>query len=334
MQKELLSILTGLLLVIPFLVSASHTTQHKIEEIKAKIAMLQAQIATLKSLPSAVQITSEQVKSENRVITLISPNGGEALERGKNIIIKWNAADSVGTVDLSLLASSTPKHESFFGKRIKDLKQFNWLAGKDMNGMNIPDGNYTMRIRASGTDRFDESDSMLYITTPVSASSTYQKFDIPSNLLLTQQMVLYRLGATANMYRDQNIDSLKFLVQKKNVTIGPLELYMYKDVGFTTATGTKVTRDISLGDAETEVEFILPSPITILMGDSRYFELQTTVLNIAKSAFVSAAFGNLDKQIISDEKSAYLNNKNIASILASIQEKIREISEKIDRLKK
>lgn len=104
-------------------------------------------------------------------VTVLSPNGGEKWTKGSDQTIVWSASYSVSTVNIDLinwmppcdaktqLCPAMPSILYSIAKKASYSGLLVWNAGKDVNGNDIPVGQYIIRVSDAVTGIYDQSDA-------------------------------------------------------------------------------------------------------------------------------------------------------------------------------
>src|SRR3989338_8031206 len=233
-------------------------------------------------------------------ITVLSPNGGEVLQKGTPMTIKWNYDGNYG--ERSVRIDLVDANPSYGGAPNPVLLIANYIPINSNNYGPTNSGSYTwtipttvpagtyykIRIAMSGTEGYgDLSDSTFQIVNNVAlATPVFTKLSVPTNTLTNGTQVLYRFRATTISSQDASISTLQFPISLSGVapiSLSDISLYGYSDSGFSVqaySANPVGQRYGSIGSTVvifSQGDFPLGVPLAIPAGTSRYFEVRVYV---------------------------------------------------------
>jgi hypothetical protein len=121
------------------------------------------------SAEASITVVVEEVTVPS--ITVLSPNGGELWRKETTQLIQWKADPSILFVDIFLWSpvppgSAAPSFGVFIATNVPNNGTYKWLVPRNTSQIEIPDGQYKIRISQSGTTNLDDSDAPFSITAP------------------------------------------------------------------------------------------------------------------------------------------------------------------------
>ncbi len=129
--------------------------------------------------PTPNENTNESEKVAPVQLQLLSPNGGETWQTGNLYSIQWSYPEIKTPVDIYLtsyvecdskgrICLKRPSIEYALAKSVKNNGLWDWQAGTDINGREIPEGAYMIQITDAVSGQSDGSDQPFKLTSTAS----------------------------------------------------------------------------------------------------------------------------------------------------------------------
>jgi len=162
-----------------------------------------------------------------RFISVLSPNGGETLQKGTSQKIRWSSKNMTRKINISLVpyfscnTSCPPSQPSYVIKNgAPNTGEYVWSVGMVTNlaGGIVPDGTYTIQICGrTDTPVCDSSDAYFTITSPASAVGALNVTVDPSTAP-ANQIVMGSVGNNLATFRLRETSGAEG-VSASNITI-------------------------------------------------------------------------------------------------------------------